>query len=301
MNSIITVIGGANMDISAAMSAPFVKGDSIPGKVTMSCGGVAHNIAHNLCLLGHRVRFVTVFGGDEFGRLCYERCSQLGLDLSLTERDPSARNGLYLCVNNPDGDMVAAVADMDVIERITPEFLERRIDDINLSELVVTDTNLSVPALTYLIDHVEVPMMVDAVSTAKAPRIVEALQQSNIHRLHTLKVNQLELIEAGGFFSSSEQSARWLIGLGVQNIYVTKGGLGVFCTDGMCDYNLPAIPAEVVNTTGAGDAFLAGVAHAHLKGIAFPDTAKMGLRAAYATLLTPGTVNPKIKTIIGNG
>ena len=296
--SIITVIGGVNMDISAAMSAPFVKGDSIPGKVTLSCGGVAHNIAHNLCLLGHRVRFVTVFGGDEFGRLCHEQCSQLGLDLSLTERDPSSRNGLYLCVNNPDGDMVAAVADMDIIERITPEFLERRIDDINLSELVVTDTNLSVQALTYLLNHVEVPMMVDTVSTAKAPRIVEALQQSTTHHLHTLKVNRLELFEAGGFFSLPAQSARWLLGLGVQHVYITLGAYGVDCIDSDGEYHMPAIPAQVVNTTGAGDAFLAGVAHAHVSGIAFPDTAKMGLRAAYATLLTTQTVNPDISHII---
>ena len=298
--SLITVIGGVNMDISAAMSALFIKGDSIPGKVTMSCGGVAHNIAHNLCLLGHRVRFVTVFGGDEFGRLCHEQCSQLGLDLSLAERDPSARNGLYLCVNNPDGDMVAAVADMDIIERITPEFLERRIDDINLSELVVTDTNLSVQALTYLLNHVEVPMMVDTVSTAKAPRIVEALQQSNTHRLHTLKVNRQELFEVGGYFSSPAQSARWLIGLGVQHVYATLGESGVDCIDINGEYHLPAIPAQVVNTTGAGDAFLAGVAHAHVSGITFPDTAKMGLRAAYATLLTPSTVNPAIGLIMKN-
>lgn len=294
MGNIITVIGGVNIDVSAAMSAPFVKGDSIPGKVTMSCGGVAHNIAHNLCLLGHRVRFVTVFGGDEFGRLCQEQCAQSGMDLSLTERDPSARNGLYLCVNNPDGDMVAAVADMDILERITPEFLERRIEDINLSELVVTDTNLSVQALTYLLDHVDAPMMVDTVSSAKAPRIIEALQQSATRRLHTLKLNQLEVYQAGGFFSTIEQSAQWLTSLGVQYVYVTLGNQGVYCTDGFSEYRMPAMPVEVVNTTGAGDAFLAGLAHAHVSGIAFPDTAQMGLRAARATLLTPFTVNPSI-------
>lgn len=292
--AIITVIGGVNMDISAAMRAPFVRGDSIPGQVTLSCGGVAHNIAHNLCLLGHRVRFVTVFGGDEFGRLCQEQCAQSGLDLSLAERDPSARNGLYLCVNNPDGDMVAAVADMDIIGRITPEFLARRIDDINLSELVVTDTNLSAQALTYLLDHVTAPMMVDAVSTAKAPRIIEALQQSTSRRLHTLKLNRQEAFTAAGFFSTVEQSAQWLTTLGVQHVCVTLGADGVYCTDGEHDCRLPALPVQVVNTTGAGDAFLAGVAHAHVSGIAFPDTAQAGLRAARATLLTTSTVNAQL-------
>ena len=141
-------------------------------------------------------------------------------------------------------------------------------------------------------------MMVDTVSTAKAPRIVEALQQSTTHHLHTLKVNRLELFEAGGFFSLPAQSARWLLGLGVQHVYITLGAYGVDCIDSDGEYHMPAIPAQVVNTTGAGDAFLAGVAHAHVSGVAFPDTAKMGLRAAYATLLTTQTVNPDISHIV---
>ena len=55
-----------------------------------------------------------------------------------------------------------------------------------------------------------------------------------------------------------------------------------------------AIPAKVVNTTGAGDAFIAGVAHAQLCGVKFPDCALTGLRAAHATLLSPLTVNPDV-------
>ena len=68
MEKFITVIGGANIDISATMSGVTIASDSNPGHVTLGHGGVARNVAHNLRSLGHEVRFVTVFGNDNFGK-----------------------------------------------------------------------------------------------------------------------------------------------------------------------------------------------------------------------------------------
>ena len=212
------------MDISAALTAPFVPADSVPGQVRLGCGGVARNIAHNLRLMGHPVRLVSAFGGETFGEMCWHECQAIGLDLSLSERCDGMRNGLYLCVNDQTGDMIAAVADTDIVGCITPAFLEARIDAISASALVLADTNISTEALQYLIDHCTAPLMVDTVSTAKAPR--------------------------------------------------------------------------VINTTGAGDAFIAGVAHAQMQNIAFPACAITGLKAAHATLLSPQTVNPDINNYL---
>ena len=101
----VTVIGGVNMDISAALTAPFVPADSVPGQVTLGCGGVARNIAHNLQLMGHTVKFISAFGGETFGEMCWRECQAIGLDLELSERCEGMRNGLYLCVNDQTGDM----------------------------------------------------------------------------------------------------------------------------------------------------------------------------------------------------
>ena len=195
MERYVTVIGGVNMDISAALTAPFVPADSVPGQVTLGCGGVARNIAHNLRLMGHEVKFVSAFGGETFGEMCWRECQAIGLDLSLSERFEGMRNGLYLCVNDQTGDMIAAVADTDIIDHITPAFLEARIMDISNSALVIADTNISTEALLYLIDHCTAPLMVDTVSTAKAPRVIKALQQSHRHHLHALKLNLIEAQE----------------------------------------------------------------------------------------------------------
>lgn len=291
----VTVIGGVNMDIAAALTAPFVPADSVPGQVTLGCGGVARNIAHNLLLMGQRVKFVSVFGGETFGEMCWNECKAIGLDLDLSERCEGMRNGLYLCVNDQDGEMRAAVADTDIIDQITPDFLESRIEAINRSILVVADTNIKAEALQYLIDNCTTPLLVDTVSTAKAPRIVIALQQSQsqCHRLHALKLNLLEAQTVTGCDTPEEAAAR-LTAMDIQQVYITLGADGVYCSDGTRHEHYKAIPTRIINTTGAGDAFIAGIAHAQCSGIPFPECTQVGLKAARATLLSPSTVNPDI-------
>ena len=293
MNGYVTVIGGVNMDISAALTASFVPADSVPGRVTLGCGGVARNIAHNLRLMGHDVKFVSVFGGETFGEMCWRECQAIDLDLTLSERCEGMRNGLYLCVNDQTGDMIAAVADTDIISRITPEFLEARIPAINESALVIADTNISTEALQYLIDHCTAPLMVDTVSTAKAPRIIKALQQSEKKSLNSLKLN-LQEAQAVTHCSTAKEAADRLTAMGVEQVYITLGSDGVYCSDGTRHEHLKAIPSRVINTTGAGDAFIAGVAHARMQDTPFPDCAQTGLKAAHATLLSLQTVNPEI-------
>ena len=299
MSQSIVVIGGVNMDISAELTAPFVPADSVPGQVTLGCGGVARNIAHNLRLMGHEVKFVSVFGGETFGEMCWHECQAIGLDLSLSERREGMRNGLYLCVNDQTGDMIAAVADTDIVDYITPAFLETRMTDINRSALVIADTNISIDALQYLIDHCTAPLMVDTVSTAKAPRVIKALQHSQSQRLHALKLNLAEA-QSVTHSNSVHEAAEWLTALGINQVFITMGSDGVYCSDGIRSQQLKAIPTRVINTTGAGDAFIAGVAHAKMCGTAFPECAQTGLKAAHAALLSLQTVNPDINQYINN-
>ena len=297
MSDYVTVIGGVNMDISAALTAPFVPADSVPGQVTLACGGVARNIAHNLRLMGHEVKFVSVFGGETFGEMCWRECRAIGLDLTLSERCEGMRNGLYLCVNDQTGDMIAAVADTDIISHITPTFLAARINDINNSDLVIADTNISTEALQYLIDHCTAPVIIDTVSTAKAPRIIKALQQSQRQHLHALKLNLIEA-QTVTHCDTAKAAADHLTTMGVHQVYITLGSDGVYCSDGIHHNHYKAIPTRVINTTGAGDAFIAGVAHAQMQLEPFPSCAQTGLQAAHATLLSLQTVNPDIKNYL---
>ena len=298
MDALISVIGGANVDLSATLNDAFIASDSNPGHVEVSYGGVARNIAHNLALLGARTQLLTVFGGDLFGGLLTDYCKQQGIDVHLSERDTSYRSGIYLCINNHGGEMIAAVADTESVRTaITPEWLAKRIGEINVSDFIVADSNMSEDSIRYLMENVTAPLFIDGVSSTKAHRIVNALKKCKLPYLHSLKLNLKEALAVTQSTTYAE-SAQKLINLGVAHVYITLSGEGVYCRNATEEWLFPALPGEIVNTTGAGDAFLAGVVFAHSKGIDFPQTAQYGLMAARATLMSPKPVNPDIANIL---
>lgn len=297
MDTLISVIGGANVDLSATLNDAFIAADSNPGHIEIGYGGVARNIAHNLALLGARSQLLTVFGGDLFGGLLQDYCKQQGIDIHLSDKQSALRSGIYLCINNHGGEMIAAVADTEVIREITPEWLAKRIGEINLSEFIVADTNISEDAIRYLMENCTAPLLIDGVSTTKAHRVTNALKRCKLPYLHSLKLNFKEALAVTGTTTYAEAAQR-LLDLGVAHVYITLGGEGVYCRNAAEEWLFPALPGDVVNTTGAGDAFLAGVVYALAKGMQFPQTAQYGLMAARATLMSPKAVNPEIANIL---
>ena len=297
MNTLISVIGGANVDLSATLQDAFIAADSNPGHVEIGYGGVARNIAHNLALLGARTQLLTVFGGDLFGGLLQDYCKQQGIDIHLSDKQNVLRSGIYLCINNHGGEMIAAVADTDIIREITPEWLAKRIGEINLSDFIVADTNISEDAIRYLMENSTAPLLIDGVSTTKAHRVTNALKRCKLPFLHSLKLNLKEALAVTATATYAE-AAQQLLNWGVAHVYITLGSEGVYCRNAAEEWLYPALPGDVVNTTGAGDAFLAGVVYALAKGLPFPQTAQYGLMAARATLMSPKAVNPDIANIL---
>jgi pseudouridine kinase len=297
MSSLVSIIGGANVDLSATLQDAFIAADSNPGHIDVGYGGVARNIAHNLSLLGARTQLLTIFGGDLFGGLIQDHCKQQGIDIHLSEHLHHDRSGVYVCIHNHAGEMIAAVADTDIIRTVTPEWLAKRAGEINLSDYVVADTNISEDAIRWLMENVTAPLFIDGVSSTKAHRAVNALRKCKLPYLHTLKLNLKEAL-AVTQSSTYAEAAQQLLNMGVAHVYITLGNEGVYCRNAAEEWLFPALPGDIVNTTGAGDAFLAGVVYAQAKGIEFPQTAQYGLMAARATLMSPKAVNPEIANIL---
>ena len=277
----ICVIGGANADITATTFKPFKPKDSNPGTIRLVPGGVARNIAHNLALLGDEVVFLTLFGGDTFGYFTADSCRKVKIDISLSDAAPVGTRSCFLSINDADGEMVGGVSDMLAADGITPEWLASKLPKIEHIDAYVADTNIPVESLAYLIDHVDAPLYVDTVSSAKAPRIIGAMRQSNKKTLHTLKCNWME-----------NQLLAEIQGVGRR--YVSLGNDGIDVVEGDTSYHFDALPCEAVNTTGAGDALVAGIVHAG-PDASIEEAARVGLRCAKITCESADTVNNQLK------
>ncbi|MBO4535351.1 MAG: carbohydrate kinase family protein [Clostridia bacterium] len=290
MKGYVAVVGGANLDITGTPDLALSLHDSAPGRISVGMGGVGRNIAQNLAGMGLKVSLITVFGTDPLSAVLKEDCKRLGMDISHSLTVEGATSS-YLCLNDHAGEMQYALAGMGIMDAMTPEFLAGQLDFLNGASAVVVDTNL--PAiLDFVMDRVTAPLFLDTVSVAKA-----GWARGKIKRLAALKTNALELAALTGLevtdFSSAEEAAKGLLKGGVERVFVTMGAQGVWFSDGLTSGSLPATTHRVVNTTGCGDSFAAGVIYAHLRGASVERAAELGSMLATATLGVPTTVCPR--------
>jgi len=288
----VVVVGGANIDILGITNATMVTHDSNPGRIDESPGGVARNIAENLARLGVETQLITALGSDSHGRYLAAECTEDGIitDASLVVDDlPGSR---YLAICDSRGSLEVALSDMRALDRLTPEVLAERGTVIVGAALVVADCNLPVASLRWLGDNVTVPLLLDPVSVAKAPRASEILD-----KLAALKLN---VLEAGALLGRSVDAdsgdevaaaAVELLAAGVGRVFITLGPRGVHAADASGHLNLPAPEAMVANVTGAGDAFSAGVVYATLADMSLSETAAFGSAMAALALESGRTVS----------
>jgi pseudouridine kinase len=290
MNDYVCVIGGVNIDISGTPYSILNPNDSNPGKVTTSMGGVARNIAENLSRIGVSVEFISVFGDDSYAKEIESSCKELNISLQYSEEIENKRTSIYLCINDDSGEMQLAISNMDIYKYLTPEFLSKRLDIINNSRACVLDTNIPKDSIEYLVDNVKVPIFIDTVSIKKTEKLMDCL-----YNVYSLKPNirEAEILSGTKINGKDDLSnaANIILNKGVKKLYISLGADGVYYNDGINEGILPSITDEIINTTGAGDSFLAGVIWASLNGYDIKECAKAGLSASYICVKSYRTVS----------
>lgn len=289
----ITVIGESNIDISVRRHGIEQHAGCTPAEISFHHGGVARNVAHNLCLLGHEVRLMTVFGGNDFAKRLAEECTAIGMDLSLSAKYETEKSPIFLSFNNDQGDMLSAFSDIKLNDHLDLDFVKAKTEQICSSEIVVADTLLSSEALSYLIDNVQLPFFIDAVSPHRALRIVEAMQRSRKKTLFALKCNLAEIQALTGLTDSIEAS-KTLNANGIKEVFLTLGANGAIYSSTELTMRFSALPAKVVNVTGAGDAFLSGIIHAYSMGLSGPSAMPIGLKTAQHNTESDAPINPTL-------
>ena len=291
--SYVVVVGGVNMDIGGISHAQLVSADSNPGRVRISLGGVGRNIAHNMALLGLDVRMITALGDDMNAQRIAASCGELGIDISQCLTVPGGATSTYLFITDGHGDMALAVSDMEIYEHVTPAFLAGRARLLQNAQLLVVDTNIPAESIAWLVEHVEVPVFADPVSTAKAEKLRPVLG-----KLHTIKPNRIEAELLSGVSITDERSLRRaanvLLKTGLQQVFISLGAGGVFAANQDRGLHLPSIPGPMVNATGCGDAFMAALAWAYMEGMDLEQSAYAGLAASSIALEGSETINPEM-------
>ena len=272
MDRYIVGAGGANFDIHIKTDKPPLPKDSNPGKLHTSAGGVCRNILENLSRMGGRCVLLSAVGSDSFGDSVLESCRDADIDVSRVCRSDDLPTSVYIDMLDDRGDMFVAANDMRLIAGIPPEYFEDNASVIGGASAVVIDANLGEEQIAAILKAAEgIPVFADPVSAAKC----RALKPFT-DKLQLIKPNRLELEALTGMpcgtDEETEAAAKELVRLGAKQVVVSLGAGGCLFADGSTvlrmdlDCDLP-----VVNASGAGDAFTAGLVHGWLNG-ADPET-----------------------------
>lgn len=292
----ITVIGAANADIQAFVSRLLTPGDSSPGRISTSAGGVARNIAHNLRLLGDEVGLITALADDENSKILVSGMTALGIDFSQSVTIPGARTSSYVCILDEKGALFGAVNDMEIIESLQPAPVEQALASLKKGDLVIVDTNVRegvLEAAARAAGKAGALLVADTVSTAKCVRCAPILPY-----LYAIKPNRGEAFTLSGIevadTAGARRAADFFHSKGIRYVCISLGRDGVFWSGDGSHGTTAVADLPVLNVSGAGDALTAGLASALAEGAGIGEAVRFAQACASITCASEKTVSDSL-------
>ncbi len=283
----IVVLGDVMVDVVTRLSEPLAPGSDAPAVIRFHGGGSAANTAAWLAEAGADPVLVGRVGDDERGRGARDELRAAGVDARLVA-DPELPTGTCVVLVGPDGERTMA-PDAGANDALT---------DADLAdELLASAEHLHVAGYALLRPGSR-PAARAAISRALSRGMTVSVDPSSAA---LLSPEFLDHAEGAGLLLPNVEEARMLSGEAdperaaralaarFDEVVVTLGADGALWTDGRETVRADAVPVEAaVDSTGAGDAFAAGLLAARLDGAAPAEALAAGARLAAEAVRRPG-------------
>ena len=223
-------------------------------------GGAPANVAVGLARLGVETSFVGVVGEDEFGHLLARKLAAEGIDVRLRFTG-EAKTGLWFVALDARGERsFFAPTGADGADKLLDESDVGRIPDSDWLHCG-SSSHVKPAAQAALRKAVKSGRQVSFDPNVRLhlwrdPLELRALCEDVFSHCSVVKLSEDELQPCLGVSSPEEAFARLA---GVELVCITLGARGVVARRGAETLQVPAPSVEVVDTTGAGDGFVAGL------------------------------------------
>jgi ribokinase len=274
----VLVIGGANFDYSIATSKLPKPGETVVGKFLLEApGGKGANQAIAARRLGAQVAFVGRVGADDRGRQILAALEDEDIDTSRCAMDRAALTGVALIVVGPDGNKTIVTAP-GANHRLTPGDIDHADALFDRARVVLLQLEAGLlPALTAARRAKEAGALVVLDAAPPIAHVDELLACCDVVRANGSEAKVLTGIDVVDI-ETARKAAHELCGDGAAFVTTPTGDLLVFADGQEAWY--PRQHVDVVDATGAGDAFAAGIAVGLAEGRSLVDAGWLGCAAA---------------------
>ncbi len=295
----IVVVGTVFVDIKGFPDNKYIPAGRNAGSVDFVHGGVGRNVAEDIANVELRPRFVSMVDCTAQGDEVLRRLNSHKVDTRYVIPVPDGM-GIWLAVFDTGGDVIGSISkrpDMDAMVRL----LEEKGDEIFAdADSVVIEIDLDTEIVKTVLHYAK--KYRKRVFAVVANMSIASQRRDFLQSIDCFVCNAQE---AGILFADDymqemepeqlcEELSQRVIHAQIPSMVVTMGSRGaayasVLGEKGLC----PARPVQVKDTTGAGDAFCAGVAIALTYGKSLAEAAAIGTRLASSVITVSENVCPR--------
>ena len=294
----IVVIGATFVDVKGYPLAQYIPGGRNVGRVVQVHGGVGRNVVEDIANVELRPTFLSVVDDTGLSDDVVRNLIRHKVEIRYVARRPEGL-GTWLAVFDNDGDVIASISrrpDLTAIEDV----LDEHGDEIFMqADSIVVEFDVEVPILKKVLDLAEKHSK--AVYTVISNMAIAMKRRDLLQRTEALVCNQQE---AGMLFTEDysdvtpdamkEILVKRVRLSGIPRIIVTMGAKGAVYADlsgesGVC----PAMRVNVVDTTGAGDAFFAAIGLTYGKTV--EEACVIGTKLAASVIASRENVCPRFR------
>jgi ribokinase len=263
---VITVVGSFAVGMTLRTSRMPHFGETLIGAdFDMGPGGKGSNQAVAAARLRAQACFAGIIGDDKLGEIATDLYAAEGVDTTYLCKTSALATGVGFIILNEAGEN-GIILDMAANRLVDPAFVDGIEEQIRRSSVVMTVLELPVPAAARAMElgrkH--------RVRTILNPAPAAPLDDAVLRNVDYLTPNETELRILMGLSPAdptpTEELAAQLRRRFGGVLIVTLGERGALVLDGDGCTHAPAAQIEAVDTTGAGDAFNAGLAVALAEG-----------------------------------
>ncbi|MBN1876380.1 MAG: carbohydrate kinase family protein [Anaerolineae bacterium] len=289
--SSIVVLGGTALDLLARVPYyPITDGNVVATSLARQPGGVGANVAVGMARLGQQVILLGAMGNDETGDFLRAELEDAGVDMSYVLIRPNMATQSCFIAVNPRGERRIYALPGAVILETPAELNEEVIRQARALHIAPCYKEVALAAIALAREYdLFVSYAPADVYWPQGPQAVREVAR----QVDLLILNRVEAAGLTGL-DDPRQSIERLLEWGYGPLVLTLGEEGVLIGDQGRALRIPAYPVSgehgylVEDTTGAGDAFTAGLVTGILMGLSLDRAARLGTAVAALKLRESG-------------